>query len=279
MKRILAHLDDVGCSRGSVIAWAALRAAGVVRSASVMVPCPWYPAAVDDWHQAPDQDLGVHLTLTSEWRRYRWRPIKGASGGLVDSDGFFHARADAVQASADPAAVQDELSAQIERARADGIRPTHLDAHMGTAFLPPFLPGLLELSDHYGIPVLACRNVARLLPGLDPGYLAEALTEITRRGGPILDDFLMAFCPDDRNAADHFRALVAAAPAGDHWLALHANAPDDMADFAPHTAPARAKEFHLFSNPDSRSVFADNEATTIVWRDLTGPLPHPGPMR
>ena len=75
--KVLAHLDDVGSSHGSVVAWQALRTAGVVRSASVMVPCPWHPLARDDWQDDPDQDMGVHITLTSEWSAYRWRPLTG----------------------------------------------------------------------------------------------------------------------------------------------------------------------------------------------------------
>lgn len=59
--KILFHLDDVGVSRGSVEAWKRLRSNKIVRSASVMVPCAWYPAARDDWQQEPDQDLGVTI--------------------------------------------------------------------------------------------------------------------------------------------------------------------------------------------------------------------------
>jgi predicted glycoside hydrolase/deacetylase ChbG (UPF0249 family) len=92
MRRILPHLDDVGSTEGSVRAWRDLRAAGVVRSASVMVPCPFYSLAAEDWQDNPGQDLGIHLTLTAEWQDYRWKPLIGPRGGLVDDDGFFHRR-------------------------------------------------------------------------------------------------------------------------------------------------------------------------------------------
>ena len=273
--RILAHLDDVGSSHGSVVAWKGLRAAGVVRSASVMVPCPWYRAAVADWHDAPDQDLGVHITLTSEWSTYRWRPLTGPVPGLTDDDGYFHAHPRQVAQNADPEAVADEMAAQIERALADGIRPTHLDAHMGTAYLPQFLGKLLDASERYGIPAMMCRDFAALVADVgldigDGGYLAEAEAEVARRGQPIFDRFLMLFCPDEQDAESHYRDLVGKAGEGLHWLALHANAPDDMEAFAPHTVLARRKEYELFADPASVALFAAADAVTCDWRDLAG---------
>lgn len=271
MKRVLAHLDDVGASRGSVEAWAALRRAGVVRSASTMVPCPWYPAARDQWREDPGQDLGVHITLTSEWSAYRWRPMIGPLGGLTDDEGFFHRRPEMVQAAADPGAVADEIAAQIERVLADGIRPTHLDAHMGTAFCRPFLPKLIEAARRYAIPLLATRDLGDLIRDLgtgpaDMGYPREVIEELEAQGWPVLDRFLIAFCPDDREAADHYRDLIAAAPEGSHFLALHANAPDDGPAFAPHHVAPRRKEYELFSDPASRAVFG--AAQVITFADL-----------
>ncbi len=273
-QRILAHLDDVGVSRGSVEAWKSLRAAGVVRSASVMVPCPWYRAAVEDWHQDPDQDLGVHITLTSEWSAYRWRPLTGAVAGLTDDEGYFHRRPDAVAENADPAAVAEEIAAQIERALADGIRPTHLDAHMGTAYLRPFTDALLDASARYAIPVMMCRDFARLAEdvGINKAYLShfeEFVRELDKRANPVLDKFLMDFCPPERDIRQHYGRILAQAGPGVHWLAMHANAADDTPGFAPQTVSPRLKEYEFFSNPECRSLFEDNDSETLVWRDLS----------
>ena len=164
--RVLAHLDDVGATPGSVEAWAALVAAGVVRSASLMVPCPWYPMAREACLAAPGQDMGVHVTLTSEWSAYRWRPLIGPVGGLVDDEGFLHRRPEDVLRAADPSAVADEIAAQVERAVTDGIHPTHLDAHMGTALLPPFVWALIEAGRRHGIPALVCRDLGPLVGAL-----------------------------------------------------------------------------------------------------------------
>jgi predicted glycoside hydrolase/deacetylase ChbG (UPF0249 family) len=275
-RRVLPHLDDVGVSAGSVAAWRDLRAAGVVRTASVMVPCPWYPAAVADYRTAPEQDLGIHLTLTSEWSAYRWRPLIGqadaARGGLLDEEGCFHRRPEAVAARADPQAVEDEMAAQIERALSDGIAPTHLDAHMGTAFLPPFVERLRRLAERYGIPVVLCRDVSALfravrLPDAETGPLREIVAEAERRGEPVLDRFLIGFAPDGEPAAPFFGSLLDEAGEGAHFLALHANAPGDMAAMAPHMAWPREAEYDLFRNPESARIFAERRFAVVGWRD------------
>lgn len=273
---ILFHLDDVGVSRGSVEAWKALRSNGVVQSASVMVPCPWYPTARDDWQEEPGQDLGIHITLTSEWSAYRWRPMIGPVKGLCDDDGFFHKRPEAVAANADPNAVGDEISAQIERMLADGLKPTHMDAHMGTAYLEPFIRAFLDASDRYGIPILFCHDFSKLfdvvrLGALDLGYLAETTQQMARRDVPILDKFLIGYCPDDMMVEAHYAQMIAEAGPGTHWLAIHANAPDDMAAYAPHMALPRQKEYEFFSASHNRGLCGRLGIRGVNWLDIAGP--------
>ena len=272
MRRILAHLDDVGSTAGSVRAWRDLRAAGVVRSASVMVPCPFYGLAAEDWQDDPAQDLGIHLTLTAEWEHYRWKPLIGPKGGLVDGDGFFHRRPETVAAYADPRAVADELHAQVDRARGDGLRPTHLDGHMGTVYLTRFLPVLIELAIATGIPPMVCRDPAPLFTlvgcdGPDPGALAELVQEAAWRGWPVFEAFLMAFTPEGQPPEPVFERLLGEAPEGTSWFACHANAPGDMADIAPRHAWPREAEHRLFAEDRSRDLFG--EATLVTWPDLT----------
>ncbi|MDE0112560.1 MAG: ChbG/HpnK family deacetylase [Albidovulum sp.] len=259
--RIVFHLDDVGSSAGSVKAWRDLRRAGCVTTASAMVPCPWYPAVADDYREDPGQDLGIHLTLTSEWSHYRWRPMSSGGGGLVDDEGYFHRRPESVARFADLRAVEDEMRAQVERALSDGIRPTHLDAHMGTAYLERFLPALFRVADEYGIPPALFRNIGSLAS--DVGISLESPLDAPRhfieeakiRGWPVLDHFLIRFCPGEAEAETHFSDLVASAPPGTHWLALHANAEDDMRVFAPDTYAARVKEYELFRQPGTKERF------------------------
>lgn len=270
-KTFLPHLDDVGATAGSVVAWKALRAAGTVTSASVMVPCPYYPMAVEDFHTDPEQDLGIHITLTSEWSRYRWRPLIGNRGGLCDADGFFHKRPQDVLAHADPQAVEDEMEAQIERALQDGIRLTHIDAHMGTAFLNPFMEGLWRLAERFKLALPFCRDSAALFKAVraedaDLGLYRELTAQAVSNGGVVFDTFQIGFKPEGVPAETFFNAMVEQAPSGLHWLALHANAPDDTAHFAPHMVWPRTAEHALFSAPESRKIFGG--CTLVNWHAL-----------
>ncbi len=221
----------------------------------------------------PDQDLGIHITLTSEWSAYRWRPLVGPVAGLTDDDGFFHARPEAVSRAADPAAVGDEMSAQIERALADGIRPSHLDSHMGTAYMARFVRVFLDVSARYDIPVAMCRDFSALhgqvgIPAPDPGLVKEVMAEMERRKIPVLDRFLMGFCPPGGDFAEHLSGLIGGAGPGNHWLALHANASDDMRVFAPHMVEPRQKEFEFFGAPEARRLFDRHGFRTVNWPEF-----------
>ena len=89
---MVVHADDIGMCHSTLPAIDELMAFGLVTSASAMVPCPWFLEVVA-WHQRnPQFDLGIHLTLTSEWERYRWGPIstRAVASGLLDDQGYFH---------------------------------------------------------------------------------------------------------------------------------------------------------------------------------------------
>ena len=271
--KLLPHLDDVGMSAGSVEAWVALSEAGVVRSASVMVPCPYYPMARDQWRDHPERDTGVHITLTSEWSRYRWRPLTVRSSGLADGEGFFHRRPEQVLAQADPKAVADEMAAQIDQVLADGLRPTHIDAHMGTALLDPFVWSLMDLGKTHDLPVLVCRDLGTLLaqvkhPGFDLGYLSDVIQEAQMQQWPVFDHFMIGFCAADQSMEDHLDVLLAQSPGDLVFYGLHADTAIGMDSFAPHHTEPRRKEFEFFSNAESLKTFTDRQIELVTWKDL-----------
>ena len=100
-----------------------------------MVPCPWLTEVADYAKSHPDADLGLHLTLTSEWKTYRWGSVAPSDKvpSLLDPVGTFYSTTEEAAAHAKPAEAELEMRAQVERALAIGIHPTHLDSHMGTA--------------------------------------------------------------------------------------------------------------------------------------------------
>jgi predicted glycoside hydrolase/deacetylase ChbG (UPF0249 family) len=109
---------------------------GLVTSGSIMVPCPWLPEIAAYARSHPEADLGLHLTLTSEWTSYRWGPVlsKDRVASLLDSSGYLYLTETEAAAHIDSKEAEAEIRAQIDRARSFGIRPTHLDSHMGTLY-------------------------------------------------------------------------------------------------------------------------------------------------
>src|SRR6185295_6994572 len=135
-KLLIVHADDLGMAHTINLASIKGLESGLVSSASIMIPCPWLPEIAAYARSHPDADLGLHLTLTSEWSLYRWGPVlpKDRVASLLDRDGYFYPTETDAAARIDPKEAEAEIRAQIARARALGIEPTHLDSHMGTLY-------------------------------------------------------------------------------------------------------------------------------------------------
>src|SRR6184192_4487141 len=109
---------------------------GLPLSVSVMFACPWYQETVEILKRHPEVAVGIHLTLNSEWKNYRWGPVSGAAAvpTLVDSNGYFFQSAEALHKNnPDAREIEKELRAQIERALRSGLKIDYVDYHMGTA--------------------------------------------------------------------------------------------------------------------------------------------------
>ncbi|MDO8966066.1 polysaccharide deacetylase family protein [Algoriphagus sp.] len=170
-KVVIFHVDDAGMSYESNQGTIQSLDFGIATSCSIMMPCPW---AANFIHQAKDHlewDLGLHLVLTSEWKTYRWEPLAGKSlvPGLHDPDGAFWHTVEQVVQHATPEEVYIELKAQIDRALGLGLKPSHLDSHMGTLFAhDKFLEKYIQVGLEYDIPVM--------FPGGNNVLLEESLT-------------------------------------------------------------------------------------------------------
>jgi predicted glycoside hydrolase/deacetylase ChbG (UPF0249 family) len=159
---VIAHVDDLGMSHGSNAAFLDLARAGYVTCGSVMVPCPWFREIAEAGASDPTLDLGVHLTLTSEWQRYRWRPMSTVSlaSGLIDADGYMWRELASLRGHLVPEAAEVELRAQLDEAIAAGLEPTHIDAHMGAALLPELLDVHVRLAREYQVVPVLPRNLS-----------------------------------------------------------------------------------------------------------------------
>jgi predicted glycoside hydrolase/deacetylase ChbG (UPF0249 family) len=133
---LLIRTDDAGMSHSVNMALDRLIATGLPVSVSVMFPTPWYQETVELLKRHPDVSVGIHLTLNSEWKNYRWGPILGRTAvpSLVDPDGYFFSTSEALRNNnGDPKEVEQELRAQIDRAMKTGLKIDYVDFHMGTA--------------------------------------------------------------------------------------------------------------------------------------------------
>lgn len=156
-KVLIFHVDDAGMSyeanEGTILSMEK----GASNSCSVMMPCSWVPDYFNYLMENPQTDAGVHLTLTSEWKGYRWGPVSGqpATPSLVDSYGYLWPSVREVVQNGDPEELYTEIKAQVDKFISMGFQPTHLDSHMGTLFASEaFLEKYLKLGVEYQIPVM-----------------------------------------------------------------------------------------------------------------------------
>ena len=150
---LVIRADDGGMSHSVNMALDRLMQTGMPLSVSVMFPTPWYQETVEILKRHPEVSVGIHLTLNSEWKNYRWGPVSGRSAvpSLVDDEGYFFSTSEALhEHHPNIAEVERELRAQIERAKRTGLRIDYVDYHMGTATRYPEFRELTErLANEY----------------------------------------------------------------------------------------------------------------------------------
>ena len=207
-KVVIFHVDDAGMSHDSNRGAIEAVEKGLATSMSIMFPCPWTTEIVRYVKEHPKVDAGIHLTLTSEWRDYRWGPLSGKKQvpGLVDQDGYLWHDVLKVMATAKADEVETEIRAQLEQCRMMGLRPTHLDTHMGTVFArPDFLQRYVDIGIETGIPVMLpaghMQNLLANVPwmAIPLHQLGKHLGEKLWNGGlPVLDDLHTGRRPSGR---------------------------------------------------------------------------------
>jgi predicted glycoside hydrolase/deacetylase ChbG (UPF0249 family) len=251
-KRVVIHEDDVGMSHGANIAFLELSTFGTCSSGSVMAPCPWFPEAAQIAGANPELDLGVHLTLTSEQKPYRWRPLTSPpkSAGMTDELGYFWPTVPQAR-KAHPESVETELRAQIDAALTAGIDVTHLDAHMGTAQMPEFTAIYRKLGHDYRLPVMLVKDLASYNPASYAGDIDIPRYDFeiakSRAGGePLFDIVLETPWARKTSAETAYREMFESIPDGLTFLSLHFNTVGDFETINPPDAHLRTEEYALF---------------------------------
>lgn len=259
-RAVIVHADDIGMCHATLPAVAELFQAGLVSSASVMVPCPWFPAAASFCRDHPEIDVGVHLTITSEWASYRWGPLstRDPATGLLDEDGYFFRRNADVQARAEPSAVAAELAAQLDRALAAGVDVTHIDTHMGTVVHPRFLREYVELALQHRIPLFLPRPATaaaaaarrQMLAHSEAEAMLPILQELEARGIPLFDHFTALPLSDAAERVERARRTFDALPPGLSVFILHpAQDTPELRAICPDW-PARVADYQAFMSQE-----------------------------
>lgn len=182
-KLVIINCDDLGSSRSANVATYDSLRNGAASSASLMVPCPWARDAAAGYR---GDDVGVHLTLNSEWETYRWAPITQAPS-LLDGDGGFPRTLEDSWDHADLDEVRRELRAQVERAILWGFDVTHLDSHMGTLQLrADFFDAYLELAVEFDLPL-------RMGPAGGERVVGFPYRELARAEGIVFPDHFVLY--------------------------------------------------------------------------------------
>lgn len=269
---LILHGDDLGMAHSVNSATLEALEKGWITSASILVPCPWFPE-VARWAQAhPDADLGIHLALNSEWTTLRWGPVIGRDKvpSLLDAQSFLPLESDEVVHKAKPSEAEGELRAQIELARSMGVHITHLDSHMGTLMQSPALfQTYLRMGREYGLPVLH-----------RPSAIGGNPADYPQPADEVLDADVVSMAPgvSAKDWLDAYKKMLTPLKPGVYQLILHLAHDDDemrgaTADHPDWGAAWRQQDFELVRSAEFQQFLRDQGFTLVNWKTLARALP------
>lgn len=268
-KLLIIHADDLGVTHSENAASVSAMETGSVQSASIMVPCPWFPEMAAYARLHPEKDFGLHLTLTSEWKYFKWGPVTPSSNvpGLVNKNGFFYSSVDSVIQQASSAEVEVEIRNQVKRAIQFGIHPTHLDAHMYTLHHNlAFLKTYVKVGHEFNIPVYINRQVE--------STLHIKLDTVVSARDVIVDTILTAeFENYKAGMRDFYSTGFKNLKPGLTYLILHTAYDDDemRAVTIEHEgwgAAWRQQDYDFFTSPLCAKLLKDNKIYVVTWREI-----------
>lgn len=267
-KILIVNGDDAGMCHSANLASIESLEKGAMRSATLMVPCPWFPEIAAYAKAHPEKDFGIHLCHTSEWTKYRWGPVapREQVPGLVDPNGYLWPEIPDVYAHATPEQALIEGRAQIKRALAAGVDVTHLDSHMGTLqYHPEYMKAYLQLAVEFDLPVRMASQETLTRMGHP-----EIRNQFTARGIVSPDYFVFDELKNEKNGVKNFwLEVVKNLKPGVTELYIHAGLPNDELKAITGSWSTRAQEFETFTHSEEmKRLIADQKITLIGYRPL-----------
>lgn len=275
-KVIILHADDIGMCPEANIAAEKLLVNNFIQSSAVMIPCPnaedFIGWAIDN----PKMDVGLHLTLTSEWRDHRWGTVteKSEVPGLLDPASKMWESVLEVVQHASAAEVEKEIRAQIEQSIAWGYRPDHIDTHMGTLFGDPsYVAVYFKVAQEYGIPAnaidLSVDKVVQEFRKIGYPITDEVIKLAENYTLPKLDYFTSAPNADtyeEKIAA--FKTLINSLPAGLTEIIFHPSVETENLKSITHSWKQRVWESKMFGDPDLINFFKNEGIIFTNWKEI-----------
>jgi len=275
-KYLIIHADDAGMSHSVNRGTLDSMKNGVVSSASIMVPCPWFKEFAEIARENPTLDYGIHLTLNSEWENYRWGPVAQPSKvpSLIDEEGYLWDNVQQVALNAKAAEVAIELRAQIQRALDFGVPLTHLDTHMGAVLSRPDLFEVYtNLASEFNLPVMMLREFdeqrKREYPALVVEKAATLVKKLEDDGFPLLDSISQFYGGDthEERRTQYVKSLQNLEP-GFSQLIIHCGYADDELRAITSSAERRNGDRDIFMEPQIAKLIESLGIEVITWKQF-----------
>ena len=264
---LIIHADDFGMAHSVNRAISQALESGWVTSASVMVPCPWYPEVVSWARRHPNADLGIHLVLDSEWPGFRWGPVASVDkvSSLLDSQGYFFDDP-SLFANVKMHEVETELHAQVDKARAQGLRISHLDSHMIALLDSRHLFAIYQqLGRDYNIPIRLVQTGSESVP-----------EGVTVAPGSLALDKVISMDPgvSKRGWMAWYEKQLSALKPGIYEMIVHLAYDDDEMRGATKGHPDwgaawRQQDLEMVRSPEFRRFLHDQGFILVNWRELS----------
>lgn len=268
-KLLIVHADDIGLAQSVNDATITAFAGGGITSGSIMVPCPWFIDFAEYYRSHPGLDVGIHITLTSEWDYYKFGGVLPSTEipSMLDENGFFYPTTEEVAQHADPAEAEKEIRAQIERAISYGILPSHLDTHMGSVLArPELVQTYLKLGKEYHIPVFIPRMLLFSFP--------EEQREQIKKDYVLVDNYFMLNVDGpDASWEEEYGEMLEKVKPGLNVIIVHLA--HDNAEMQAVTVnhPAfgaawREKDLHYVLSQEFKDQLKENQIQLVSWKEI-----------
>lgn len=268
-KLLIIHADDLGVSHSENRASIKAMEEGCVNSASIMVPCPWFPEVASYAKSHPDMDFGLHLTVTSEWKYYKWGATSATHdiSSFIDDQGYFYAGVADVAANGKAASLQLELSAQVKKALKAGIEVTHLDAHMGAVMATPeFLEAYIKTGRQFKLPVLLDYGI--------PAMQSENIKSLITEKDVVVDALFTAMPTDfEKGMEQYYTYVLNNLDSGLNVLLIHTAFDDEemraiTIDHPEWGAAWRQADYDFFTSEQCKSLIESNSIQLVTWKEI-----------